>query len=273
MEEKHRIIVQEIEKWRRNRLLPEQYCDFLQNLYRDPEEDPRKVFGVSADKIVQARPRTWFLMIVSTGIIFYIALYFSSFPMPMQIAVSALIVLVLFLIGKRQRNKRPTFAFLSYWTGAIAAPAAALYIMQQQNAPVGAYAPLLLLVAAFWVVTGILTRYAALQFSGWAAAALLYGWLIKRLLPDADLLRLQLSWLPLGVLLGWIGTLLVRRFPQNGRVLLLTGAGLWFAPEAYGLITTELPPVMLQLMLTVKLVTAGTALYLSRKKWIEWIGF
>jgi len=30
-----RIIVREIEMWRKNRLLPEQYCDFLLNLYMD----------------------------------------------------------------------------------------------------------------------------------------------------------------------------------------------------------------------------------------------
>ncbi|WP_252508902.1 hypothetical protein [Paenibacillus peoriae] len=38
-EKKRAILLHEIEHWRRSRLLPEQYCDFLSNLYRE-DEDP-----------------------------------------------------------------------------------------------------------------------------------------------------------------------------------------------------------------------------------------
>jgi hypothetical protein len=36
--EKRNLVVKEIEAWRRSKLLPEQYCDFLQNLYLDDSE-------------------------------------------------------------------------------------------------------------------------------------------------------------------------------------------------------------------------------------------
>ncbi|WP_058301870.1 hypothetical protein [Gorillibacterium timonense] len=270
--EKHRVIVQEIEQWRRNRLLPEQYCDFLQNLYRDPDEDTKQVFGIPAGKIVNARPRTWLLMIVFIGIICYIGFYFISFPRPMQIAVSALFVLGLYLVGTRQRNRRPHLSFVALWAGALAAPAAALYQLQESDASRGAYAILLLLVAAFWITTGIASRFAAFHFSGWGAIVLLYGWLLHHVSPDAGILRLQLGWLPVGALLGWVGTLLLTKTRLNGKVLLVSGAALWLAPEIYGLIATELSPVLLQTILTGKLAAAGIALYATRQKWIEWIG-
>ena len=38
--EKRKMIVREIDHWRRSKLLPEHYCDFLMNLYVD-ESTPK----------------------------------------------------------------------------------------------------------------------------------------------------------------------------------------------------------------------------------------
>jgi len=271
--DKYRVIFQEIEQWRRNRLLPEQYCDFLQNLYRTPEADTKPVLGIPAEKIINARPRTWLLMIALVGTICYIGFYFTAFPVPMQIAVSAVLVLALYLAGTRQRYRRPQLSLAALGLGALAAPVAAFYFLREAGAGQGVYAALLLGVAAFWMATGIASRFAAFHFSGWGVLALLYGWLLNHVIPDAGVGRLQLSWLPLGLVIAWAGTLLLNhRTRLNGRVLLVTGAALWIAPEVYGLLVTGLSPVLLQGLLAGKIAAAGLALYASRKIWIEWIG-
>ncbi|GJM72405.1 hypothetical protein HMSSN036_46210 [Paenibacillus macerans] len=74
-QDKKAIILNEIEHWRRSRLLPEQYCDFLQNLYSDePEGDSRSFFSLG-----QIQQGSWKLWSLSFGIIsffFFIVFYF-----------------------------------------------------------------------------------------------------------------------------------------------------------------------------------------------------
>lgn len=271
--EKRRVIVQEIEHWRRNRLLPEQYCDFLQNLYRTPEaEGAKPILGIPSDRIVNARPRTWLLMIAIVGIICYIGFYFTSFPEPLQIAVSAVLVLAFYLAGTRFRHRRPQLSFALLAAGALTAPGAAFYFLSGTEPRQFVYGLFFLMVALFWMATGIASRFSAFHFSGWGVLALLYGWLLHHSGSAAGMARLQLSWLPLGLVIGWTGLMLLNRSRQNGQVLLATGASLWLAPEIYGLLATELAPTGLQGLLAAKIAVAGLALYASRKKWIEWIG-
>jgi hypothetical protein len=56
-EKKREILLYEIEHWRRSRLLPEQYCDFLSNLYREDENVTQS----------QSRSNTGLLYLSSTG--------------------------------------------------------------------------------------------------------------------------------------------------------------------------------------------------------------
>jgi hypothetical protein len=91
-EEKRNLIVKEIESWRRSKLLPEQYCDFLQNLYlEDLEDRPRGVTGAVVKKIGQASGKQWFLASGIFALICFVVLHFSVFPLLLQIAIALLV--------------------------------------------------------------------------------------------------------------------------------------------------------------------------------------
>lgn len=57
-EERRQTIVKEIDYWSRSKLLPQQYCDFLLNLYVDPdqEEDPKKGKLLHAESVRRSWP-------------------------------------------------------------------------------------------------------------------------------------------------------------------------------------------------------------------------
>ena len=70
--ERRTIIVREIEHWRRSKLLPDHYCDFLLNLYADPvlapksdneEEPPQHLVGKAIVAVSKATGKQWFLTI------------------------------------------------------------------------------------------------------------------------------------------------------------------------------------------------------------------
>lgn len=105
--EKRKIIVNEIDNWRKSKLLPEQYCDFLLNLYlEDPAERPKKLLGISTVSIMNSGWKSWILVISSIALIFLYVLNFTSFGLPLQIASGALLLIILYWAGARLQAAR-----------------------------------------------------------------------------------------------------------------------------------------------------------------------
>lgn len=77
--EKREIIIKEIQYWRNNRLLPEQYCDFLTNLY-DDEAAAKDRNPISLKNLQQGNIKIWLFGFGIISLIFLISLYFSVFP-------------------------------------------------------------------------------------------------------------------------------------------------------------------------------------------------
>ena len=270
--DKRKIIVQEIEYWRFNRLLPEQYCDFLQNLYQEGEGNGEKrVLGLSVNRIKEAKPWLWILMISLVGIIFYCVFYFTSFPFLMQISLSAVAVLAFYALGVKQRLSLPTFSFCCLWAAALILPGVGLYFILQQAGSPEAAVILLAVCAVFWMATGITSRFASFHFSGWLLAIVLYGWLLNRSGAGVDLTALELYFLPIGTILVWLGILLQNRSAVNGWVLAAAGGILWLCPEVYGLLFTDVSDSLLQIIWVAKLLGGMLLLYSTRRKWTEWV--
>lgn len=88
-EERRTIIINEIKYWKKNQLLPEHYCNFLLMLYTEGEEIPeeeqkKKQFSNVIVLLIG------FLALFST----FLIIYFTSFPLPLQIIVFLGIVCV-----------------------------------------------------------------------------------------------------------------------------------------------------------------------------------
>jgi hypothetical protein len=270
--EKRKIIINEIEQWRRSRLLPEHYCDFLLNLYLDdPTQKPKSVLGFSTSAIQNSHWKVWFLIFGCVGIISYFLLNFNSFQIPLQISISALFILTCFMVGGVQRNKSMVVSYLCFGLGAGLLLYLGLFFMQRYDASSALIIGYVALCSIIWMVTGILARMAVFHLSGWVVLLLIYGWFLQQNITNIDWIGLQMGWLPIGIVLCWLGWLFHHNNKQIGTVLLVIGFLVWFIPEIYGNILTDLSRDVLQSSLIIKIIVAGIVSFTLRKKWIEWV--
>ena len=271
--EKRKLIIAEIESWRRSKLLPEQYCDFLINLYlEDPQERTKTtLFGVSASAIQNSSMKIWLLLFGGLGLISYFVLHFNSFPLPMQIAISSLFILTCYMLGGVQRNKSPLVSYMCNGIASISLLSIGLVLLRAHDAGEGTIVAFVGACSIVWMLIGILMRLPIFHFCGWVVLCLIYGWFLKQNISSFDWIALQMSWVPVSIVLAWLGWLIQYRSKASGTVLLVVGFCLWFVPEGFGFGLTELNRESLQLLLFGKLIVAGAVLFASRKKWTEWV--
>jgi hypothetical protein len=274
-DEKRRLIVKEIDHWRRSRLLPEHYCDFLMNLYlEDGKDRPKSLLGVSAESILASSWKTWVLVLVIIGIISFSALNFNSFGIAMQIGILALLVLGGYAYGfKKKNDDAPLATPLLFGIASITLLFIGLYIMKlhglsSPNQNVGYIA----FCSIIWLLGGISAKIKALQFSGWIVLLGTYGWLLVQKLREPIWWPLELSWVPLSILFIWLAWLVHHTSKEVSGSLFFIGFLALFAPEVISFLTdVQASSQAIQLSFMIKLITAGTALYVLRKKWIEWV--
>lgn len=271
-QEKRKTIVAEIEQWRRGRLLPEHYCDFLLNLYMDEgQEKTKSVMGISSSAIKNSSARLWLTIFGIIGLISFLGLHFTSFHFWMQTGVAGGAISILYMLGAARRTKQPAISYLCFGSASVLLLVAGLYLLDARGwngTPVIFFTALCGMV---WILTGISARLPIFHFAGWIVLFLIYAIVLRHNIEDIDWIGLELSWVPVSLVLAWLGWLFHHVNKQIAAVLLLTGTIGWFGAEAYGLGLTELSPGHLQLSLGVKLAVCCGVLFGLRKKWIEWV--
>lgn len=274
--ERRETIVIEIERWRRSRLLPEQYCDFLLNLYQSEPEGSsptRQVMGIPSRAIRDSGAGSWLGFMAVIVIISCVVFYFTSFDLPLQIGVAALSVLISFGVGAWWREKLPSLSHMAFAIGCIAMFSAGYVILKQQDLLTAN--ALLLLVAGsslVWIAVGVSARMNVFHVCGWIGLLLAYVHVLKEGADHLSWLSVQMSFLPLGILFLWIGWLLMARHRGTAPVFFLTGALLWFASEPFALYADMPGQSWLPAAFLVKMAVAGAVLFALRKTWTEWIG-
>jgi hypothetical protein len=270
--EKRKIIVFEIEHWRTSKLLPEHFCDFLLNLYlEDPADRPKKWGSVSPSSIRNSNWKVWMFIFGGLGLISFISLNFNSYQIPMQISISTLFILLCYMVGGVSRTKNPTISYLALAFGSILLLNIGLFLLHKHEADPKLIVAYTVICSIIWMVTGITSRMPVFHFGGWLVLILTYGWVLNHNIDTFDWLGLQMSWVPVSIVLLWLGWLFHHNNKQMGAVLLLVGFLVWFIPDVYGLLLTDLPQSGLQLSLMLRIVMAGIALFTLRKKWTEWV--
>lgn len=268
---KRKLILQEIEYWRSNKLLPGQYCDFLRNLYIEDNAD-RQISDSAGGQAKPLKASSWSMktpLYVFVGLSFLslIYFYFTSFHPVMQTTLSIALVVLLLGIGVWRRNSKPILAFSALGAGCLLSLLLGIIILDLNGLtdPVWTVA-LIAICAVLWIVLGIATRIAVLQLCGHFALALGYLWLIRQLHPDPAWITLQLYALPICLVLYLAGKRLFNGINSAGFILLIVAAVYALLPEAYGLIFTDLPGFLLQSALFVKMVVIGLVI------WTYWRG-
>ncbi|WP_217557935.1 hypothetical protein [Paenibacillus sp. GbtcB18] len=272
-DEKRTAIIKEIEHWRRSKLLPAQYCDFLLNLYMETGADhSRRVLGISTKSIRASHWKFWVAAVVIIIALSLTLLNFNSFGISLQIGVSAVFVVSWYIIGFRQKEEQPFRAQLSTGIASASLIGFGVWILYGNGLTAQLYiGSFVALCGLVWLLVGLLGRIPLLQYCGWLALLITYGFVLSQRLEPATWYKLQLAWLPLSFILMWIGWLIQHRWKKPGLVLLLAGATVWIAPELFGLAWGTSAQQLLQLSLAGKVAAAGIALFAYRKNWTEWV--
>ncbi|MEK0313026.1 hypothetical protein [Cohnella sp. 56] len=271
-EDKRKWVVREIESWRRAKMLPEHYCDFLQNLYLDDlTVRPKSAAGERLQKIGQASGKQWLYVLVIFSLICLVALHFSAFPPALQIAISVIGTGVLVALGSRFRDSLPARGLTLLSAGMLLLPASGAAILHIQGWTEGPGLFILLVASALiWIVCGIAERFAVLHWLGWMGIVALYAAVLSRQAPHPSWLEVQVFWVPAALLFAWLSWFLHVKFKMTGAVLFATALILWFMPEVYSALF-GVARDWIQIELLIKIALVGTLMFRLRRQWMEWV--
>lgn len=276
-QERKEIIVREILHWRRSKLLPDQYCEFLLNLYRDPEktvpEEPvsNHVVGRAITAVQQATGRQWLLTFGTFTLISFVVLYFSSFHPALQIGIVLLGTILFLYFGNRFKERSKTVSSSLVGTAALLLLGGSLHILELHGLNGwGWKMAVLASCALFWIAYGIWRKLPILHLCGWITALMLYALLLYRLNDGPLWYEIQLYWLPISILFGWSSWFLHRFNKSVAAVLFVVCALSWFLPELYTLAVVQ-DSAWLQLQLLAKIALGGGLLFTLRKQWMVWV--
>ncbi|MBW5444870.1 hypothetical protein GE107_02175 [Cohnella sp. CFH 77786] len=271
-EEKRKFIVNEIEAWRRSKLLPEHYCDFLQNLYLDDlSERPKGAVETAVRKIGQAPRKSWVLVFGIFALICLAVLHFSAFPLALQIGLVGLVTTGFVAMGGMWREDRPVRALLALGGGMLFLFGAGAAILDLHGWTEG-IGPIVLLAicAAMCIGCGLILRLALVHWFGWISVIALYAKLLLRHIPEPSWGQTQLFWIPAALLFAWLSWYLHVRFRSVGIVFFTAGLILWFMPELHASMG-GVDSRWIQSGLLGKTLLAGLIMYRLRKQWMEWV--
>jgi len=278
--ERRTIIVREIEHWRRSKLLPDHYCDFLLNLYADPvlapksaEPDiqPQHLVGKAMMAVSRATGKQWFLTIGILTLISFVVLYFSVFHPVMQIGTLLLGTIILLRFGEKIRSSFAPIGFLSIFLGHLLLLSGGLYLIIQHELTAWYWNFFLIMACSlFWVIYGIKRKLSLLHLCGWLAFLMAYAMLLNELTTGQQWYEIQLYWLPLSVLFFWISWFIHKWFKPVSAILFVIGIITWFMPELFQNMFIE-EVVYLQLQLIAKVAIGGGLLFGLKKQWMVWV--
>ncbi|KWX70410.1 hypothetical protein D3C73_493270 [compost metagenome] len=269
--EKREIILREIQYWRRSKVLPEQYCDFLSNLY-DDEAGVKDSNPISLRNLQQGSIKIWLFGFGIISLIFLISLYFSVFPWPLQLATALCVLIVCYGYSYIYRDRNNMISLVLAGAGSVLTLGFGLWLIALHDLDPDFWRPLLIAgCGLLWVVLGFFLRISLLHFCGFAFWALLYAGFFGQQRPDASILELELLYLPLCVLMVWLSWLLHHRVNGVSGVYLGVGVSLWIMPEIDALLLRQDFPQWVSLILILKIAAGLALLFIFRKKWITWV--
>lgn len=276
--EKRSIIVSEIEHWRRSKLLPEQYCIFLLNLYKD--DSSGSITKAKSRKLPKGTGKlNWkygliaFVVLTVISLTTFYMINFNSFHIGLQISGSVLIIFICYLFGVIKLKHKPIFSYVFLGIGSILLLFIGEYLLQQH----GFTDPLwiigyIVICSIIWISIGWILEIGMLQFAGWAGLLLFYGYLLHSLTGrDVSWLQIQLWWIPFSVIFAWVSWLLRIKRKKDSKVLLAIASILWFVGELYSLFFSELSGIIIQYSMIGKVIALAATIFFIRRKWRDWI--
>lgn len=244
---KRQTILNEIEYWRNSRLLPEQYCDFLKNLYTDHDrvETSRRKFVLWRKSLFITGTTSLFLLLL---------VYFNSFPPLMQTLLALIVVGALHGLGVTYAD-RPIPANALHGAAALLLLLLGILMLQANEYAAAGYAiSLIAICGGIWVGIGWFLHIPLLHLCGWICLLMAELWLIPLIHPQPGWMVLQLYTVPVAALLAAYGNHRRAGRKAGGAVLLIASALFFLGAEGYGIIFAAISGVLLYPMLALKIM-------------------
>ncbi|MGF7046113.1 hypothetical protein J2T13_000575 [Paenibacillus sp. DS2015] len=268
-QEKRKIILDEIEHWRVSRLLPEQYCEFLLNLYSDTPKQPKGNSTISSQKF---NGKSWFLSFGIFSLICISCFYFSSFPWPMQIITALIMVSTCYTFSGVYRVRLPLLSLCLAGTASLMMMGFGVWLIALHNLSSRMWVPILIGVCGvLWVLLGHVLSIGLIYYCGLGCWILLYARFGDMYRPDSSWLQLQIQWLPIGVLMICMSWLTHYRQRKLSQVYFAIGLTLWLMPEIDALLLRQVEMQSIMVLGMIKVVVGLGLLFFTRKKWIAWV--
>ncbi|OWA36684.1 hypothetical protein B9G55_00965 [Saccharibacillus sp. O16] len=272
--EKKRVIIMEIENWRKSKLLPEHYCDFLLNLY-DDEATQKKKSTLSVASLQQGNFKLWALSFVTIALLSLIGFYFPILAWPFQLAAIAALVSFCYGLGTYAGGRAwmgGMGAQFLYAIGSLVMLGLGIWMIRLNGWPEEiAMLGLIASCAVVWLTVGMVVPSGLLHYSGWGALILLYAQFFGKMNPEASWPMLQLLWIPLSGLLLWLSWLAHHKAKRFASIYFAVGVTLWFMPELDALLLRHHAPEGIIFYILGKLALAFIFLFIWRKNWIAWV--
>ncbi|MCR8641963.1 hypothetical protein NV379_04775 [Paenibacillus sp. N1-5-1-14] len=272
--DKRKTIMNEITHWRRSKLLPEQYCDFLMNLYRD--EHTGQAYPKPSGKaavISNSHWRYWLYAVLGLGLLGFSLFHFASMSLILQMGISCVFVLGCYMMGLGRKKNSPFVSTMLCLAASLILLVSGMYVISKTtyNEPTY-YVEFIACCAMIWLIIGLTSKQYILHLFGWLALIFVYAWFINAKLDHVNIAYLQLGWVGLVGLFTWLGWLTHHRSKEHAKVLFIVGAVCWFVPEVMNLVTGHGGTLeFVQMLLFGKLAVGALLLFVLRKKWTEWV--
>jgi cellulose synthase/poly-beta-1,6-N-acetylglucosamine synthase-like glycosyltransferase len=294
-EQRRRIIIAEIENWRRNHLLPEHYCSFLLNLYT--EGDRPQSSGATAGKtegsggnrsfgfgplvypdsgsvytVSWKAVASWFIGACLIAGMILLAFHFNRFTTPMQIAIFSCFAFLFYILAFVFRRKAPPLAHLGLAAAFLVLVLGGFFMLNKLGASSQAILLYLAVICLVWCASAILFGYAYLMYLGGIGLGLLYGVAtIDRVGSGYRWWQAELYWMPIAIMLIGMGFLLHNRHVKWAGALAVCGILYGFGAELQSLAIPEAKRDIIQLLLFIKVFAVSVLFFLTRRYWFQWL--
>lgn len=266
MENKKQVIIKEILYWQENRLLPEQYCKFLLNLYREGEEG----FNKSTPKKSIPLKQMFLTTVVSLFLFFsvLILIFFQSYTLPVQSCI--LIGMNIFLYGlaiwfKKKQNNMFHIAlaiaslmmlFSTVWIGLGIGVDQTLLML------------LLIFVLLIWFLMGVIMHSSYMMGISLVGMLIAYGRFIHPWVEYYESVWMQhLLWFPIAAL--FISLSIKFKYTSLGKPLFYTGILAIIMPNGHSIFLEKANSSVTLIFIILEVTMAGIFLYYMREKWVK----
>ncbi|WCK53454.1 hypothetical protein PP175_19230 [Aneurinibacillus sp. Ricciae_BoGa-3] len=240
-EQKKKVILGEIDYWRRSHLLPAHYCDFLLNLYTEGAKDDTSASksiveaAASADSLPAfAFPRfekKWLAIIPAVAVVLYLAFHFTDFTMTMQMAILAILTAVSYILAF-VGDKSSIYRHIFLGTASVMLAVSGMYILNHYKYGVFYLISYLTLCCVIWLATGIAANKRYISFIALLGLQGIYGWLTYfKLVGGFSWWRVECFWLSVGIALVVLGMIWNKRQSGTAPLLFFNGILALYAPE------------------------------------------